>query len=69
MNLRTPNASRNVSIRELSSTEVNTEPRGELVLPLAKIKSVKTTHDPDFWNAHNTMIEDNVLALYKALGL
>lgn len=68
-NLKSEKTYRFLSIRELSSTEINTQPRGELVLLLTKIKSVSTPHDPDFWNAHNAMIEDDILTLYNKLGL
>ncbi len=58
-----------VSIHELVATEVKTNPTHVPELPIIRIKTVPVPYNPDFWKSHNTVIEDDVKALYTEFGL
>lgn len=68
-NSKTNKSHKHVSISELLSTEIITEPKKIPTSTLLKIKSAKVKQDLDFWKTHNIVIEDNIDELLKLFDL
>lgn len=60
-------AYRSLSVRELLSTEVNLQPVDTITGSLTGIKSRPVKEDSNFWNNHNTVIQDDVTELLRLI--
>lgn len=60
-------AYRSLSVRELLSTEVILQPVDTITGSLTGIKSRPVKEDANFWNNHNTVIQDDVIELLKLI--
>lgn len=58
---------RDISVRELLSTEISLKPEKQMTRSLSNIKSVPVKEDAAFWSSHNVVVQDNVAELLKLI--